>query len=632
MMKGASRRPDHSDRMFAYSPPAKRRAARAHVLRRLPTVFCFALCVSLCLSLSSCASSPETPSTPLPAGGADASGSAADGSAVSQGEGASGEGGSSGSQGGTVLSVPSSEQLRRERLNDGVLFSLEIGSPDSIRVAVDRITADPRGMSDLNRSALALAGELMDILYPLERVTWAIPSVPEQDVYARLVRSAKLGIPDYSGGDGFFALVLPALSLFYTPEASLPLEEMDAALSKAAELNSHSVLPPFFRAVIAERRGDKASSAELYRQAWNLDNGCYPAGFGYTAALIERGDAETALRTAKVLLQRYPASAEAMGLCAEASIASGDWQAAEPYILSALQLEPNNARFLLLRARVLVEQKEYLRANTLLDAFSTVNRSDKSYLLLKARIGREWNKSPASAVSFLQEAQRLYPDDIDVMLASAEICYESGMTINGKTGRDFTLRILEENPDHRQALALLVADYIAAFDWQNALTFAERFSRIAPGTESSLLLAKACSGAGQTGRTLSIARNLYTADPSNEEVADLYIEALVDSGDAPQARRVIDSLMPSAAPSLQSKLYYHLSRLQTDPEMELSSLRSSLLTDPRNSNALFAMYAWYYRTGEYRRAQYYLKQVAAINPLNTEYSRLLSELDALLNR
>lgn len=552
------------------------------------------------------------------------------GSTVPSGDSAAGTRTQTGSQGGTVLSVPSSEQLRRDRLDTGMLSYLELGSPDGIRMAVDRIRVDSRGMSDLNRSILALAGELMEVLYPLETVTWSIPSVPEQDVYARLIRAAKIGVTDYSGGEEFFSLTLPALALFYTPEASLAFAEVDAALLRASRLNPASVLPPWFRAVIAVRQGRDEDAAEFYRQAWTLDESCYPAGFGYAAALIRSGNAQLALDIGRAVLARYPSSTEAMGLCADACAAMGDWTGAEPYVISALQADPGNTRYLLLRAQILVEQGDYLKANSLLDAFSTVNRTDREYLLLKARIGREWNKNPAAAVSYLQEALRLYPGDPVVLLASAEICYESGTTINGMSGRDLVLRILEENPGQSEALALLVNDYINNFDWQNAVRTAERFSSAAPGPEASLLLARAYSGSGQTGRALSIMRELYAANPVNEDIADLYIETLVDSGDFPQARRIIDATMASASPSLQSKLYYHLSRLQTDPEQELSSLRSSLLTDPRNSKALFAMYAWYFRTGEYRRAQYYLKQVAAINPLNREYSRLLAELDELL--
>ena len=355
-----------------------------------------------------------------------------------------------------------------------------------------------------------------------------------------------------------------------------------------------------------------------------------PGGFGYAEALIRSGNARAALDIARAILARYATSLEAMRLCAESHIALKEWSSAEPYITRALQADSSNADFLLLRARLLVERKDYLSANTLLDSISSSNRTNKDYLLLKARIGREWNRNTASASSFLQDALRLYPDDEAVMLAAAQVCYESGMTLNGKTGRDLILQVLARSPNNAEALSLLVTDYIDSFDWQDAVSTAERFAAVSQGERSSLLLARAYSGSGQTGRALSIMRDLYSKNPSDEEIADLYLEVLIDSGDSAQARRIIDSMMPNASPSLQSRLYYHLSRLQTDPDQELSSLRSSLLTDPRNSSALFAMYAWYFRMGDYRRAQYYLKQVAAINPQNREYARLLSELEGMM--
>ena len=536
---------------------------------------------------------------------------------------------STGPQGGTTLAVPSSDQLRRNQLDAVAASSLELGTPDGIRTAVSRISS-AAGMSDINRSALFLASELMTTLYPLEQVTWSVPSVPEQDTYARIIRSAKMGLADYSGGEGFFPLTLPALALFYTPNASLPLEQMDSALARAAGINRSSVLPPWFRAEIAKKQGRSEDAIALYKQAWELNNGCYPAGFGYAEALIRSGNARAALDIARAILARYATSLEAMRLCAESHIALKEWSSAEPYITRALQADSSNADFLLLRARLLVERKDYLSANTLLDSISSSNRTNKDYLLLKARIGREWNRNTASASSFLQDALRLYPDDEAVMLAAAQVCYESGMTLNGKTGRDLILQVLARSPNNAEALSLLVTDYIDSFDWQDAVSTAERFAAVSQGERSSLLLARAYSGSGQTGRALSIMRDLYSKNPSDEEIADLYLEVLIDSGDSAQARRIIDSMMPNASPSLQSRLYYHLSRLQTDPDQELSSLRSSLLTDPRNSSALFAMYAWYFRMGDYRRAQYYLKQVAAINPQNREYARLLSELEGMM--
>ena len=525
--------------------------------------------------------------------------------------------------------MPSSDELRRSQLDEAALASLELGTPDGIRAAVSRISYSA-GMSDLNRLILFLAAELMAVLYPLDRVTWDVPSVPDQDTYARIIRAAKQGIADFSGGEGFFPLVLPALALFYATEASLPLDQMDSALARANGINPSSALPPWFRAEIAKRQGRQDDAAAFYRKAWALGGGgCYPAGLSYADSLIRAGDARSCLDIARAVLARYPSSLEAMRLCAESYAALGEWSNAEPYITSGLRADPSNADLLLLRARLLVERKEYLSASALLDSIAASSRTSKDYLLLKARIGREWNRNTASAAFYLQDALRLYPDDEAVQLAAAQVCYESGMTLNGKTGRDLVLQALERNPYNGEALSLLVADYISAFEWEAAVATAELFAASAPGDRSSLLLARAYSGSGQTGRALSIMRGLYSDNPSDEEIADIYLEALIDSGDSAQARRIIDSMMPNASPSMQSRLYYHLSRLQTDPAQELSALRSSLLTDPRNSSALFAMYAWYFRMGDYRRAQYYLKQVAAINPQNREYARLLSELEGM---
>ena len=48
--------------------------------------------------------------------------------------------------------------------------------------------------------------------------------------------------------------------------------------------------------------------------------------------------------------------------------------------------------------------------------------------------------------------------------------------------------------------------------------------------------------------------------------------------------------------------------------------------------ALYAMYEWYFARTDYRKAQYYLKQVIALDPANRRYTQQLSKLDELLAR
>ncbi len=587
-------------------------------------------CAAWVIAFSGCASDPTTTSLAPSVSGSESP-------VVLSGKTGSGESGavtpsSVTETGGTVLAVPSKDQLKKNILDSQTLALLETGSPDSIRAAVGRIDADPRGMTDQNRIALVIAGELMKILYPLETVTWSVPAIPEDGSWVNAVKSARMGVYDYSAGSAdFLSLVLPSLVLAVSNAPGDYYADAETALRKAASQNGRSVLPSYLLALLAVRKGSVPAADGYYRDAWERDHSCYPAGIAYGRALIRKDDGQSALLIAKELLVRYPAAPVVTRFAADAAFSTGDWALADPFVLAALKAEPDNTDYLLMRARILVERKDYLKANSLLDAYATRNRSDKQYLLLRSRVVQEWNRNPASATGFLQEAARLYPDDLDVMLASAEVCYQTGQQINKKSGRDYVWTVLAANPANPGALALLVADYTASGDWANAVKYGEKLVSVSPRDSSKILLVRATLGAGQTAKAVSLSRALYQATPT-DEITALYLEALVETGDASSAGALIGARLSSASSQLKSILYYYESRTLSDPDAKLSSLRSSLLADPRNKDALFAMYEWYSAKTDYRKAQYYLKQVIALDPTNRQYAQLLAKLDELLAR
>lgn len=534
---------------------------------------------------------------------------------------------------GTLLAVPGKDQLKKNAMDAAILANLEIGSPAGIRAAVERIDGDTRGMTDSNRIALAVAYEMMSIMYPLESVSWTMPAVSDTGSYIGAIRSARMGVYDYNTGNSdFLARVLPSLVMVISSTPGDYYTDAEAALVKLAALNEKSVLPLYFLGLLAERQKKDSIAADYYRKAWELDSSCYPAGIGFARSLIQREQGAQALVVARSLLTRFPENLQMIQLCAEAAFAMKDWNAADPYVLKALKMDSDNTYFLLMRARILVEHKEYFKANSLLDAFATTNRTDKSYLLLRSRVIREWNKNLASAIAVLQDAQRLYPDDIDVLLSSAEVCYQSGSAINQLTGRDFVQTALSKDGDNRTAMALLVLDYINANEWPEAIKLGERLVLLYPADDTRILLVRAYLGASQPSRAAALAKILYSASAPSDEVTGLYLQALVDVGDTRIATMILSSRMDSASASLKSVLFYHESRMASNPESELSSLRSSLLSDSRNSASLFAMYQWYYDKADYRKAEYYLKQVIALNPSNAKYIQLLAKLTEQLAR
>jgi len=62
----------------------------------------------------------------------------------------------------------------------------------------------------------------------------------------------------------------------------------------------------------------------------------------------------------------------------------------------------------------------------------------------------------------------------------------------------------------------------------------------------------------------------------------------------------------------------------------MNDLRSSLFEDPRNLNALIAMFEIYHRRRDERRAVYYLKQALALAPDNPRLKRYETEYAAAL--
>lgn len=536
--------------------------------------------------------------------------------------------------GGTLLAVPSREELKKNSFDATVLGYLENGSPESLRTAVSLVNQDPHGMTDRNRVFLAVAAELMKILYPLESVNWPMPAVSESDPWIGAVRSARLGVYDYNTGNAdFLSLVLPSLVLVTgSVSAQTFSADAEASLLKAQGMNPRSVLSLRLLAVLASSQGKQSVADGFNKKAWELDPSCYPAGIDWSRALIRSGDGRKALEIATALASRYPSSVDIRRLSAEAAFATKDWALADSYVLAVLKAEPDNAPFLLMRVRILVERKEYLKANSLLDAFATTNRTARDYLLLRSRVTREWTKNPVSASGFLQDAQRIYPDDPEVLLASAEICYQTNQSLNGLGGRDFVNRVLAKDPANAVALALLAQDYIGRRDWPNAVKTGELLVASDASSENRAILVRAYLGSGDASRALGLAHTLYSAGAPSDDVTTLYLDALIASGDAKTASSIIAGRMDGAQPRLKSVLFYYQSRVAPTADARLSSLRSSLLADPRNQDALLAMYGWYMERKDYRMAQYYLKQVLALDPANKKYLDLQKSLDDLLAR
>ena len=129
---------------------------------------------------------------------------------------------------------------------------------------------------------------------------------------------------------------------------------------------------------------------------------------------------------------------------------------------------------------------------------------------------------------------------------------------------------------------------------------------------------------------VNVAKAAYTASQSpSDEITTLYLQALYGAKKYDRLNSIISIRLPAARSSLKSVLIYYQALLESNDEERLTLLRSSLLSDPRSSLTLFALYEWYFRHKDYRKAAYYLQQVLAFDPENKRYLSLADQLEKL---
>ncbi|UZQ71937.1 hypothetical protein OQ490_03595, partial [Treponema pallidum] len=104
---------------------------------------------------------------------------------------------------------------------------------------------------------------------------------------------------------------------------------------------------------------------------------------------------------------------------------------------------------------------------------------------------KEWSKNDASAHDFLQQAYRLYPRDVQVLLACAQHCFETGHSLAQKNMRSFIALVLRADAHNAQALRLLTQYELAQGNWEQAVSRAERLNTAYPSEAHQELLIRA---------------------------------------------------------------------------------------------------------------------------------------------
>jgi Tfp pilus assembly protein PilF len=516
---------------------------------------------------------------------------------------------------------------------DEIRYQVETGSPRSLAQAVSLIQSRDLGTVEFGRLMNAAAAALLRSVYPDLPVRYLPPDSPLTSSYTRILRDADRGIytPPQADSRDFLEYVLPFLAWYPESRGNPPLRNALPYLEKAAAFNPDSVLPSLFRGFVYEKEGDDGEAEAAYRRVLELSADCYPAELGLIRIMNGRGEGEQASSRLAELLLRYP---DNMGIKKELArnyAAAGDWSRTEAAVAEILQRNPRDGEFLLLRARAAMEQGRYQDAQTPLDAYASIDSGNREYLFLRARLQAELYRNRDSALNYLRSIIRSRPDDAEALVYMAGLLMESTRQGDAAEGRTILTRLLgQTNPDP-EVLSLAVKDAVRREAWREARDLLERLLARRRNNGDLLDAYRVERGLENSAAALAYARELFNREGAGEEAAAAYLTALIDTGRQSEALRIIEQRLQTVSGGAQKSRYYYLrSRLRNNDDAAMNDLRSSLFEDPRNLDALIAMFEIYHRRRDERRAVYYLKQALALDPNNPQLRRYETEYRAAL--
>lgn len=505
------------------------------------------------------------------------------------------------------------------------LTNLGIASPRSLLQAENSLGESTAGYSNYGLELSYVTYKMIQILYPLYLKPEYVIYPPTSSIYPELFNQVQSGkFPSVNQNDvSFLTLIIPPMAVLFSDKPDV-VESSLEALDHAAALNPSSVLPPYLKGLIDERKGNERAALSEYERALSIDGSCYPAALGKARVLLSQQHLEEAATTLDSLVPTIPPDAEAFRLLAEARFRLGSLTPAYAAVKQALDLTPESAPALILAARIHEAQKDYSTALTEVDQAEKAKGVTPETILLRARLQRE-RGNQAGAVEVLAAGVKKYPDNKAISDAYGKLLIETGQTAEG--GK-YLSQSNTQNPNGADNLELLVTKAISSKDWKTAEGYLPRLLSLRTTVQTLRQAYTVYKALGDSATTEEYARKLHELAPTQGEYLVDYVESLISTDKKETAMSMIDSAInKGASPATLSSLYYLRSRLQTSSGPQLHDLRSALFENLENEQALIAITRYYVKEGNLHAARIYAQQANEFLPSG---ERLPDDISTLL--
>ncbi|GMO29576.1 MAG: hypothetical protein Ta2F_04980 [Termitinemataceae bacterium] len=511
--------------------------------------------------------------------------------------------------------------VQNPKINE-INILVEGGKYSQLQKALTLIEEYGFGETEYGRLTSAIAVTLLIDVYNETKDTLPRPRPPQTETYAKILSAAAQGdyrTPPYGCSD-YLELTLPFLAFINIDSQTLGTEyetkrinsDVIDNLKKAVSINPSGIIAAYFLGLAYEKTGKPKEAQTLYASTLKIDEEFFPAMLGNARILHSNDEDDSVVAMFTELMRLYPNNFMIQRHLAEEYFWRQNWQQASELFDNVLKSDQHNAKLLLKQTRTQIELKNYIRAQMLLDTYNSENPEKKESRFLLARLQYEGFKNKESALAIMRQLNKNNSGDYEFQLYLARILIESADIAEQNEGRTILKRLM--NYGSLDVLELAASDAVRRSSWQEARDYQQR---ILPQRRNSADLLNSFSieqGLGNKQNALVFARELRNKYPENEDGNIAYITALIENGRETDALDLIDKrLAILGTGSYKSRYYFLRSRLKTD-DAALSDLRSSIFENPRNVDALKAIFEIYHNNGDEKRAVYYLRQAAALSP------------------
>lgn len=331
------------------------------------------------------------------------------------------------------------------------------------------------------------------------------------------------------------------------------------------------------------------------------------------AVLGRHSNRATALEIMQALVDKHPDEPAAYFALAHLAVRSGDLDKADVATGKALELQPGWQDAALFRARVLVSQKDMLKALAFYEDFLARYPDATNVRLNYARFlidQKQWDKARAQ---FLRVVSEL-PEDADAVYAVGLLSLQ---TNHIEDAEKYLRRSLELRPENDQARIYLGQateqrkDYAQAAEWYREVQQGEQYFEAQ--TRLSVVIAR-------QGDLKAARRHLHSvhADNNPQRVQLVLAEEQIlrEGKQYAEALKVLDTALGQIprdkdllyARALMAEKLDMLDRVEAD-------LKTILKDDPKNVHALNALgYTLADRTERFQEAEELLQQAITLKP------------------